>query len=1016
MKKRTLKSLSVFLVMCLLLTAAPLFGLQSILSAPAAEAATYKEGDIIKFGGYPQTRVTDRATIKKLNAVNKTWKSYRYYTGTGQWDNGEMVPADYMRWADFTLDGVKYRAVTFDTFRPAETGVATGVNLRAGYAHQEDNGYETQEFYYFKYEPLEWRVLDTIDCLVISEKIIDAQAFQNFVCRGWPEYYQDTEQTNFANNYEKSSIRQWLITDFYNTAFSSKEKALIGTTRLVNKGYDERFTSSVTNDKIFFLTYQDAVNGDLGFGSADGSYDAASRRAYGTDYAKCQGLGVSGLYEGSSWWWLRTAGIKSQSAVCIDDSGNCDANEEVAFTGVGVRPCFEFASEITQSVNPNGGQAAKTYAVNYNANGGSGAPSAQQKTENAALTLSLTKPAKSYTITYNSTGGTTPIEKKTVACTFKNWNTKADGSGTSYAPGASYTANAAVTLYAQYANPKAGELSYSKMAGYEFVGWFTAASGGTQVTANTTLTKSMTVYAHWKKVVQQTYTVSYNANGGTGTPSAQTKTGGTALKLSTAVPTKKYTLAYNAAGGSVSPASKALSCTFKNWNTKSDGTGTSYAAGANYTADASVTLYAQWTNPTAGTLATPTRSGYSFTGWYTAPSGGTKVTSSTTVSGNTTVYAHWSNGTTTENIYNMGEETYSFENYGDSDSAFGHCFGMSSTSSGYYMGILDIKTVGGSASKPLYSLTASQTVKTPICYYQQIQGATSRAAIVAGGSTYLTGTPNIASDWTAVVNYVKNHAYDNKGSLQIGIRKESQGGHAINFLRYENVNGQDRIYAYDNNFPKQETYFYKDSAGKVYQAPLQTFSGNLDCIALRDMKTYFAQAKNFNAMHAVYVAKDAAKIQGLTYSFMEGVVNGPEYVMYEVPENQSSVVIVPNVDNADFIYMGREYSFGKITDETFGKLKLQSLDEHGVATEASFEIFEGSSVQATPGDVNKDGAIGADDARLALRRSVDLENYAYGSAEFLACDVNGDKSVGADDARLILRASVDLEDPTKWKK
>ncbi|MBR0538423.1 MAG: hypothetical protein IJK40_09740, partial [Clostridia bacterium] len=62
-----------------------------------------------------------------------------------------------------------------------------------------------------------------------------------------------------------------------------------------------------------------------------------------------------------------------------------------------------------------------------------------------------------------------------------------------------------------------------------------------------------------------------------------------------------------------------------------------------------------------------------------------------------------------------------------------------------------------------------------------------------------------------------------------------------------------------------------------------------------------------------------------------------------------------------------------------------------------------------PGDVNNDGAVGADDARLALRRSVDLETYAEGSRVFLACDANHDGSVGADDARLILRASVDLE-------
>ena len=67
-----------------------------------------------------------------------------------------------------------------------------------------------------------------------------------------------------------------------------------------------------------------------------------------------------------------------------------------------------------------------------------------------------------------------------------------------------------------------------------------------------------------------------------------------------------------------------------------------------------------------------------------------------------------------------------------------------------------------------------------------------------------------------------------------------------------------------------------------------------------------------------------------------------------------------------------------------------------------------------PGDVDGDGEITAADARLALRRAVDLEDYAPGSAEFLACDVDKDGDVTAADARLILRAAVDLEDPTKW--
>ena len=69
-----------------------------------------------------------------------------------------------------------------------------------------------------------------------------------------------------------------------------------------------------------------------------------------------------------------------------------------------------------------------------------------------------------------------------------------------------------------------------------------------------------------------------------------------------------YTLTYNANGGSVSPSSKII-----------------------------------YYDEAYGTLATPTRTGYSFDGWYTAASGGTQVTSSTVhnTKGNVTIYAHW---------------------------------------------------------------------------------------------------------------------------------------------------------------------------------------------------------------------------------------------------------------------------------------------------------------------------------------------------------------------------------------
>lgn len=107
---------------------------------------------------------------------------------------------------------------------------------------------------------------------------------------------------------------------------------------------------------------------------------------------------------------------------------------------------------------------------------------------------------------------------------------------------------------------------------------------------------------------------------------------------------------------------------FSGWNTAANGGGTDYAPGSTFTIENHLTLYAKWTNenytvsfdsnggsvanPTSksvaygstyGTLATTTRAGYNFKGWFTAAAGGTQVTSTTNVAtaANHTLYAQW---------------------------------------------------------------------------------------------------------------------------------------------------------------------------------------------------------------------------------------------------------------------------------------------------------------------------------------------------------------------------------------
>ena len=191
-------------------------------------------------------------------------------------------------------------------------------------------------------------------------------------------------------------------------------------------------------------------------------------------------------------------------------------------------------------------------------------------------------------------------------------------------------------------------------SGYDFLGWSTSSSAtsASYVSGNSiSLSSNTTLYAVWKK---KTYAVTYNANGGSGAPSSQTKTYGTALTLSTTKPTKastsagSYTVTLNANGGTCSSASlsaaRTTKYTFSKWNTNSSGTGTSYNSGASYTANAALSLYAIYTSSTstaAVTLPIPIRDGYEFMGWATSSTADSGTTGSYTPTDNVTLYAIW---------------------------------------------------------------------------------------------------------------------------------------------------------------------------------------------------------------------------------------------------------------------------------------------------------------------------------------------------------------------------------------
>lgn len=122
-------------------------------------------------------------------------------------------------------------------------------------------------------------------------------------------------------------------------------------------------------------------------------------------------------------------------------------------------------------------------------------------------------------------------------------------------------------------------LPSASATGYTFEGWSESNDNTADAPAGTyqLFTASGTsayknLYACW---TAQTYTISYNANGGSGAPGPQTKTHGVTLTLSSTKPTRD---GYE----------------FLGWATSSTATSATYSAGGSYTTNAAATLYAVW--------------------------------------------------------------------------------------------------------------------------------------------------------------------------------------------------------------------------------------------------------------------------------------------------------------------------------------------------------------------------------------------------------------------------------------
>jgi uncharacterized repeat protein (TIGR02543 family) len=255
---------------------------------------------------------------------------------------------------------------------------------------------------------------------------------------------------------------------------------------------------------------------------------------------------------------------------------------------------------------------------------------------------------------------------------FDGWYSAATG-GTKYPD--SYVINSDITLHAQWVasaftvtlNANGGIVSPASIevpvgrtiaqltipvptrSGFLFDGWYSAATGGTKYPDSYSINSNITLYAQWSA---STFTVTLSGNGGTVTPTTVVAANGSTLgSLSLPTPTRN-------------------NYAFIGWFSATSG-------GIMYTnatiVNSNMTLYAQWTasaftvtlNANGGTvsptsigaangstlgslsLPTPTRSGYTFVGWFSATSGGIMYSNTTVVNSNMTLYAQWTTSSAT---------------------------------------------------------------------------------------------------------------------------------------------------------------------------------------------------------------------------------------------------------------------------------------------------------------------------------------------------------------------------------